>query len=92
MFRLVNFWTGGNSPRYYQRIAITDVEAVQRRKANLLRVMATGAEQTMTAFQIIYRLKKAGKSGRGGYQPICILIDQTMANDFKAISKGVMTR
>lgn len=38
--------------------------------------MATGTGKTMTAFQIIYRLKKAGKVSRVLYLADCnILID-----------------
>lgn len=87
------FETGGNSPRYYQRIAINRcVEAVAKGEKRIFLVMATGTGKTMTAFQIIYRLKKAGKVSRVLYlADRNILIDQTMGNDFKPFEK-VMTK
>ncbi|MFV0590895.1 MAG: EcoAI/FtnUII family type I restriction enzme subunit R [Draconibacterium sp.] len=87
------FETGGNSPRYYQRIAINRcVEAVAKGEKRIFLVMATGTGKTMTAFQIIYRLKKAGKVNRVLYlADRNILIDQTMANDFKPFEK-IMTK
>ena len=51
----------GKEPRYYQRIAIQrTVEAVSRGQRRALLVMATGTGKTYTAFQIIWRLWKAG--------------------------------
>lgn len=87
------FETGGNTPRYYQRIAINRcVEAVAKGEKRIFLVMATGTGKTMTAFQIIYRLKKAGKVSRVLYlADRNILIDQTMSNDFKPFEK-VMTK
>jgi type I restriction enzyme, R subunit len=87
------FETGGYTPRYYQRIAINRcVEAVAKGEKRIFLVMATGTGKTMTAFQIIYRLKKAGKISRVLYlADRNILIDQTMANDFKPFEK-VMTK
>lgn len=53
---------GGNKePRYYQRVAINrSVEAIARGQNRVLLVMATGTGKTYTAFQIIWRLWKAG--------------------------------
>ena len=87
------FKTGGYSPRYYQRIAINRcVEAVAKGEKRIFLVMATGTGKTLTAFQIIYRLKKAGKVSRVLYlADRNILIDQTMANDFKPFEK-IMTK
>lgn len=87
------FETGGYSPRYYQRNAINRcVEAVAKGEKRIFLVMATGTGKTMTAFQIIYRLKKAGKVNRVLYlADRNILIDQTMANDFKPFEK-IMTK
>lgn len=84
---------GGYSPRYYQRVAINKcVEAVAKGDKRIFLVMATGTGKTMTAFQIIYRLKKAGVANRILYlADRNILIDQTMANDFKPFEK-VMTK
>lgn len=48
-------------PRYYQRTAINrTVNAVAQGQKRLLLVMATGTGKTYTAFQIVYRLLKAG--------------------------------
>ena len=48
-------------PRYYQRIAINRVvEAVTKGQNRILLVMATGTGKTYTAFQIVWRLRRAG--------------------------------
>ena len=48
-------------PRYYQRNAVNrTVSAIAQGKKRLLLVMATGTGKTYTAFQIVYRLLKAG--------------------------------
>ncbi len=57
------YYTSQNTypPRYYQRIAINrTVDAIARGQDRLLLVMATGTGKTYTAFQIVYRLLKAG--------------------------------
>ena len=52
----------GKEPRYYQMTAINRaMEAIAKGKDRLLLVMATGTGKTYTAFQIIWRLWKAGK-------------------------------
>ena len=52
----------GKEPRYYQMTAINRViEAIAKGQDRLLLVMATGTGKTYTAFQIIWRLWKAGK-------------------------------
>lgn len=81
------------TPRYYQRIAINKtVEAVSQGRKRILLVMATGTGKTFTAFQIVHRLHKAGKAKKVLYlADRNILIDQTMANDFKPFQK-VMTK
>ena len=49
-------------PRYYQQNAINaTTEAIAKGQDRLLLVMATGTGKTYTAFQIIWRLWKAGK-------------------------------
>src|SRR5688572_19662631 len=49
------------SPRYYQLVAINrTVDAIARGEKRILLVMATGTGKTYTAFQIIWRLWKAG--------------------------------
>ena len=48
-------------PRYYQRNAINaTIEAIAKGQDRILLVMATGTGKTYTAFQIIWRLWKAG--------------------------------
>lgn len=52
----------GKEPRYYQRNAINAaVEAIAKGQNRILLVMATGTGKTYTAFQIIWRLWKAGQ-------------------------------
>lgn len=79
------FDQGGKAPRYYQRVAINrTVEAIANGQDRLLLVMATGTGKTYTAFQIIYRLWKSRAKRRILFlADRNILIDQTMANDFK---------
>ena len=84
---------GAYEPRYYQRIAINrTVEAVAKGAKRALLVMATGTGKTYTAFQIIHRLHKSGLKKKILYlADRNILIDQTMAQDFKPFKK-VMTK
>lgn len=79
------FDMSGKSPRYYQRVAINRViEAIAKGQDRILLVMATGTGKTYTAFQIIYRLWKSRTKKRILFlADRNILIDQTMANDFK---------
>ena len=76
---------GGKEPRYYQRIAINNtIEAIARGQNRILLVMATGTGKTYTAFQIIWRLWKAGRKKRILFlADRNILVDQTMVNDFR---------
>ena len=80
-------------PRYYQRIAVErTIEAIAKGNDRVLIVMATGTGKTITAFQIIHRLKATGKKKKVLYlADRNILIDQTMAHDFKPFKK-VMTK
>ncbi|AKB75312.1 Type I restriction-modification system, restriction subunit R [Methanosarcina lacustris Z-7289] len=73
------------SLRYYQRIAINrTVEAIAKGQNRILLVMATGTGKTLTAFQIIWRLWKAGVKKRILFlADRNILVDQTKINDFK---------
>ena len=49
------------APRYYQQVAVDrTLDAIARGQQRLLLVMATGTGKTYTAFQIVYRLRKAG--------------------------------
>ncbi|MCW3110347.1 MAG: Type site-specific deoxyribonuclease [Segetibacter sp.] len=76
---------GGRSPRYYQQIAINKtIEAVAKNQNRILLVMATGTGKTYTAFQIIYRLWKAGVKKRILFlADRNALIDQTKRGDFR---------
>lgn len=75
----------GKAPRYYQVNAVNAaVEAIAKGRDRILLVMATGTGKTYTAFQIIWRLWKAGRKKRILFlADRNILIDQTMANDFR---------
>ena len=75
----------GKTPRYYQVNAINAaVEAIAKGRDRLLLVMATGTGKTYTAFQIIWRLWKAGRKKRVLFlADRNVLIDQTMVNDFR---------
>jgi type I restriction enzyme R subunit len=77
--------TSGKGPRYYQVNAINAVtETIAKGRDRLLLVMATGTGKTYTAFQIIWRLWKAGRKKRILYlADRNVLIDQTMVNDFR---------
>jgi len=83
----------GREPRYYQRNAINaSIEAIANGQERLLLVMATGTGKTYTAFQIIWRLWKAGRKKRVLYlADRNVLIDQTMVNDFRPF-KGAMAK
>ena len=81
------------TPRYYQLTAVNrTIEAIAKGQKRVLLVMATGTGKTYTAFQIIWRLWKAGRkrrilflADRNG------LIDQTMVNDFRPFG-GAMAK
>ncbi|MFZ2756192.1 MAG: DEAD/DEAH box helicase family protein, partial [Atopobiaceae bacterium] len=80
---------GGNTPRYYQRVAVNRVvEAVSKGRDRILLVMATGTGKTYTAFQIVHRLREAGSAGRVLYlADRNILVDQTRDGDFRPLQK-----
>ena len=84
---------GGKRSRYYQTIAINrTIETIANDQNRILLVMATGTGKTFIAFQIIYRLWKAKQKKRILYlADRHVLIDQTMANDFKPFG-SVMTK
>lgn len=75
----------GKAPRYYQVNAVNAaIEAIAKGQNRILLVMATGTGKTYTAFQIIWRLWKAGRKKRILYlADRNVLIDQTMVNDFR---------
>jgi type I restriction enzyme R subunit len=75
----------GKEPRYYQRIAVNKtIETIAKGRNRILLVMATGTGKTYTAFQIIWRLWKAGRKKRILFlADRNVLVDQTMVNDFR---------
>ncbi|QSR21044.1 EcoAI/FtnUII family type I restriction enzme subunit R [Hyphomonas sp. KY3] len=83
----------GKAPRYYQTLAVNRVvEEIAKQRDRLLLVMATGTGKTYTAFQIIWRLWKAGAKKRILFlADRNILVDQTKTNDFKPFG-GAMTK
>ncbi len=78
-------------PRYYQRNAVNlTVNAVAQGKKRLLLVMATGTGKTYTAFQIVYRLLKAGLVKKVLYlADRNVLVDQSIQQDFKPLNKTI---
>ena len=78
-------------PRYYQRNAVNrTVNAIAQGKNRLLLVMATGTGKTYTAFQIVYRLLKAGLVKKVLYlADRNVLVDQSIQQDFKPLSKTI---
>lgn len=83
----------GMNPRYYQINAVNrTIEAIAKGQNRVLLVMATGTGKTYTAFNIIWRLWKAGIKKR-----ILFLADrnalltQTKNGDFSPFGNDVMT-
>ncbi len=78
-------------PRYYQRNAVNrTVQAVAQGQKRLLLVMATGTGKTYTAFQIVYRLLKAGLVKKVLYlADRNVLVDQSIQQDFKPLNKTI---
>jgi len=81
------------SPRYYQITAVNAaVEAIAKGQDRILLVMATGTGKTYTAFQIIWRLWKAGRKKRILFlADRNVLIDQAIVNDFRPFG-GAMAK
>ena len=75
----------GKAPRYYQCNAVNNtIEAIAKGQDRVLLVMATGTGKTYTAFQIIWRLWKAGRKKRILFlADRNVLVDQTMVNGFR---------
>jgi type I restriction enzyme, R subunit len=75
----------GKRPHYYQVNAVNAaIEAIAKGRDRILLVMATGTGKTYTAFQIIWRLWKAGRKKRILFlADRNVLVDQTMVNDFR---------
>ena len=84
---------GAKDPRYYQVNAVNAaIEAIAKGQDRILLVMATGTGKTYTAFQIIWRLWKAGHRKRILFlADRNVLVDQTMVNDFRPFG-GAMTK
>ena len=83
----------GKAPRYYQTRAINAaIEAIAKGRDRVLLVMATGTGKTYTAFQIIWRLWKAGRKKRILFlADRNVLVDQTRVNDFRPF-EGAMAK
>ena len=81
----------GKQPRYYQANAINKtIEAIAKGQNRILLVMATGTGKTYTAFQIIWRLWKAGRKQRILFlADRNVLVDQTMVNDFRPFGRAM---
>lgn len=92
---LQDYYADGSdkAPRYYQVNAVNAAtEAIAKGRKRVLLVMATGTGKTYTAFQIIWRLWKAGRAKRVLYlADRNVLIDQTMVNDFRPFG-GTMAK
>ncbi|MGI6593474.1 MAG: EcoAI/FtnUII family type I restriction enzme subunit R [Christensenellales bacterium] len=80
-----------HTPRYYQRVAINrTIDAIAKGQNRLLLVMATGTGKTYAAFQIVYRLLKAGHIKKVLYlADRNILVDQSIQQDFSPLSKTI---
>lgn len=78
-------------PRYYQRNAVNrTVNAIAKGEKRMLLVMATGTGKTYTAFQIVYRLLKAGLVKKVLYlADRNVLVDQSIEQDFKPLSNTI---
>ncbi len=90
---LQDYFDDGSSkaPRYYQVNAVNAaIEAIAKGRDRILLVMATGTGKTYTAFQIIWRLWKAGRKKRILFlADRNVLIDQTMVNDFRPFGSAM---
>ena len=85
--------SGDKAPRYYQVNAVNAaIEAIANGQDRVLLVMATGTGKTYSAFQIIWRLWKAGRKKRILFlADRNVLVDQTMVNDFRPFG-GAMAK
>jgi type I restriction enzyme R subunit len=82
---------GGKIPRYYQVVAINRaVEAVLRGQSRILLTMATGTGKTFVAFQIVWRLWKAGRKKRILYlSDRNVLIEQAKTIAFSPMGQAI---
>lgn len=83
---------GGMSPRYYQQNAVNrTIEAVAKGQNRIILVMATGTGKTYTAFNIIWRLWKAGVKKRILFlADRNALLNQTKTGDFSPFGNDIM--
>lgn len=74
-------------PRYYQRVSANEVmRAIARGQQRLLLVMATGTGKTYIAFQLVWRLLRAGLCHKVLYlADRNILVDQSIVQDFQPL-------
>lgn len=86
------YWeqVGGKTPRYYQMIAINRaVNAVLAGQKRILLTMATGTGKTFVAFQIVWRLWKAGRKKRILFlADRNVLIDQAKDHTFAPMGQA----
>jgi len=82
---------GGKTARYYQQVAINrSVEAVLNGQPRILLTMATGTGKTFVAFQIVWRLWKAGRKNRILYlADRNVLIDQAKDRTFAPMGQAL---
>jgi len=87
------YWeqVGGKTPRYYQMIAINRaVNAVLAGQKRILLTMATGTGKTFVAFQIAWRLWKAGRKKRILFlADRNVLIDQAKDRTFAPMGQAL---
>lgn len=81
------------SPRYYQKIAVDKtLEHIAGGNRRALLVMATGTGKTLTAFQLIWRLKNSGLAKKVLFlADRNVLVNQPRDNDFAPL-KSIMTK
>lgn len=82
----------GMTPRYYQINAINrTIEAIARKQERILLVMATGTGKTYTAFNIVWRLWKAGVKKRILFlADRNALLSQAKNGDFSPFGNDIM--
>lgn len=82
----------GMSPRYYQINAINrTIEAIAKGQERILLVMATGTGKTYTAFNIVWRLWKAGAKKRILFlADRNALLSQAKNGDFSPFGNDIM--
>ena len=78
-------------PRYYQANAVNrTLDAIAKGQDRILLVMATGTGKTYTAFQIVYRLLKAGLKKKILYlADRNVLVDQSIEQDFSPLKDKI---